>query len=186
MPPQQILNEALFQEDLGAQRDRARKTFDLADTDGSGYLTVDELPSVVRSLGLKLTDEETLRLAKKLFKEIDSDHSGRMDFNEFFHFYQSVLDNEKARRKLAKKLQKRALSQREKDEAAQVFGLYDKDNSGSSAWLAALAATCALLTGVVCAPRVAQLAQASWRRAWRSCCPLTWTPQVCAPWWRTS
>lgn len=67
---------------LHEQEARARKTFELADADDSGSLSVEEMPSIMRGMGLDLTDEELHRYAKKLFKELDSDHSGNLDFNE--------------------------------------------------------------------------------------------------------
>lgn len=116
---------------LGERKARARKTFDIADADDSGLLSMDELPTIVRGMGLHLSDEELHRYVKKLFKELDSDGSGTLDFDEFWYFYSRVLENEKTRRKHVKKVEARALSHREKAEAKQVFTLYDRDKSGT-------------------------------------------------------
>lgn len=125
------LNEMLFQEGLNAQKDRARKIFRRVDKDRGGNIDADEMPAMIRAIGLDVSDMELRRQGKKFLKKWDSDKSGSVDFNEFFYFYQHVLANEKKRRKYAKKVEKNALSNEQKTRGKEAFAKYDVDSSGT-------------------------------------------------------
>ncbi|KAL9657467.1 hypothetical protein ABK040_016734 [Willaertia magna] len=58
---------------------RYREIFGLVDTDGGGSIERDELGTLMRTLGLKPSDEEI----DEMMKEADIDNSGDIDFNEF-------------------------------------------------------------------------------------------------------
>lgn len=56
-----------------------KEIFDLVDVDGSGEITKVELGKLMETLGLKPTEEQL----DQMMKEVDSDGSGDIDFNEF-------------------------------------------------------------------------------------------------------
>jgi len=81
------------------------------DEDASGELEVDEVKELVAQLGTHLTDEE----AANLFRVMDADGSGSVDFREFA----IVILHQKQ----AKKINYREL-------AEKMFHIFDQDNSG--------------------------------------------------------
>ncbi|XP_037953622.1 calmodulin-A-like [Teleopsis dalmanni] len=56
-----------------------REAFTLFDTNGDGSITLEELSSVMRSLGLKHTDSEFA----EMIREADENQNGKIEFNEF-------------------------------------------------------------------------------------------------------
>lgn len=65
----------------GNAEDKDRAMFMLIDRDNSGYISLDEFYEflVLTNPGIKITMEEV----KEYFKECDSSHDGRMNFEEF-------------------------------------------------------------------------------------------------------
>ncbi|KAF9451587.1 calmodulin-A [Macrolepiota fuliginosa MF-IS2] len=59
--------------------DEIRETFKVFDKDGNGSINLEELKTVMKNLGVKVTDEE----CKMMMKEADEDGNGVVDFNEF-------------------------------------------------------------------------------------------------------
>ncbi len=57
--------------------------FELMDEDGGGVLDKDEIRSLARAMGVKLTDGEL----KDAMAEMDEDGSGEVDFEEFYHWW---------------------------------------------------------------------------------------------------
>ena len=53
------------------------------DEDGGGVLDKDEIRSLARAMGVKLTDGEL----KDAMAEMDEDGSGEVDFEEFYHWW---------------------------------------------------------------------------------------------------
>lgn len=77
---------SLFGVDTGAAEaemdervDRARKTFDKIDADGSGAITLPELLEGLGEIHIEADPEEM----KRMFEEVDEDGSGLIDFLEF-------------------------------------------------------------------------------------------------------
>lgn len=77
---------ALFGVDTGRQEavldeavDRARKTFEKIDADGSGAIALDELLEGLGEIDIKADPDEM----KRMFDEVDEDGSGVIDFLEF-------------------------------------------------------------------------------------------------------
>ncbi|XP_004308824.1 PREDICTED: calmodulin-3-like [Fragaria vesca subsp. vesca] len=86
-----------------------KQAFSLLDKDGDGSITTNELGTVMRSLGLKPTEEEL----EGMIEEVDADGNGRVDLQEFLSL-------------MARKMQDN-LSERQLREAFKVF---DKDQNG--------------------------------------------------------
>ena len=57
--------------------------FERYDKSGDGYVTRNELGAVFRELDIHVTSREL----HVLFKIIDADRSGRIEFDEFLHFF---------------------------------------------------------------------------------------------------
>ncbi|EFC43922.1 predicted protein [Naegleria gruberi] len=58
---------------------RYREIFQLVDRDGGGSIEQEELGTLMRTLGLKPSEEEI----QEMMKEADADNSGAIDFEEF-------------------------------------------------------------------------------------------------------
>ena len=68
----------------GEKRDEEedmREAFNVFDQNGDGYITVEELRSVLASLGLK--QGRTAEDCRKMISKVDADGDGRVDFTEF-------------------------------------------------------------------------------------------------------
>ena len=90
-----------------AEIEQLWKAFSVFDADGSGAISVEELGSVMRSLGQSPNPTEL----RDLIKEVDLDRSGSIDFAEFQTLMISRQGDQQSRLKLA-------------------FSVFDKDNSG--------------------------------------------------------
>ena len=62
-----------------AEVEKLWKAFSVFDTDGSGAISANELRNVMQSLGQDPSSTEL----RDLIKEVDLDHSGCIDFEEF-------------------------------------------------------------------------------------------------------
>ncbi|KAL3641668.1 Calmodulin-like protein 3 [Castilleja foliolosa] len=69
-----IMDERDVEEDM-------REAFNVFDQNGDGFITVDELKSVLESLGLK--QGRAAEDCKKMIMRVDADGDGRVDFSEF-------------------------------------------------------------------------------------------------------
>lgn len=69
-----IMDEKDEEEDM-------REAFNVFDQNGDGFITVEELRSVLQSLGLK--QGRTLEDCKKMISKVDVDGDGRVDYKEF-------------------------------------------------------------------------------------------------------
>ncbi|KAJ6941403.1 hypothetical protein NC651_007245 [Populus alba x Populus x berolinensis] len=58
-----------------------REAFNVFDQNGDGFITVEELKSVLSSLGLK--QGRTLEDCKRMIKKVDVDGDGMVNFREF-------------------------------------------------------------------------------------------------------
>ncbi|KAF8693919.1 EF-hand domain, partial [Rhizoctonia solani] len=105
-----IMNSRLSEEELsgGSVYGTYRDAFSLFDKDSSGTISVEELGSIMRSLGQKPSQDELYRI----MNEVDLDHSGTIDFNEFLTMMSKMGGN---------------TIDEELDEAFKVF---DRDGSG--------------------------------------------------------
>jgi hypothetical protein len=61
------------------RRNELRAAFDAVDVSGDGALDVDELRVLARSLGLETSNAQL----REMMREIDTDGSGQVDFQEF-------------------------------------------------------------------------------------------------------
>ncbi|KAI8872222.1 EF-hand [Ramicandelaber brevisporus] len=87
-----------------------KEAFTLFDKDSDGKITVQELGTVMRSLGLTPSEQEL----NDMIAEIDTDNNGAVDFTEFLTM-------------MARKMKE---SDSEAD-LREAFKVFDKDNSGS-------------------------------------------------------
>lgn len=78
---QTIMNEKDEDEDMG-------DAFNVFDQNGDGFITVDELKSVLASLGLK--QGRTAEDCKKMIMEVDVDGDGAVNFAEFKQMMKGV------------------------------------------------------------------------------------------------
>ncbi|KAG8739215.1 calmodulin-like 3 [Ceratobasidium sp. 414] len=81
----------------------------LACSDGDGNISVEELGSVMRELGQKPTSEEL----HMMMAEVDLDHSGTIDFEEFLAMMDEKMQDVSA-----------------EDEMREAFRVFDQDGSG--------------------------------------------------------
>jgi len=68
---------------MARNADELRESFDACDTNGNGSLQFDEFVTMLDGLEAGMSDAE-LRIG---FAEIDADHDGRIDFEEFFGWW---------------------------------------------------------------------------------------------------
>ncbi|XP_010526084.1 PREDICTED: calmodulin-like protein 4 [Tarenaya hassleriana] len=73
--------------DQSDKDDDMRDAFDVFDQDGDGFITVEELKSVMGSLGLK--QGKTLEDCKKMIMQVDVDGDGRVNYKEFLQMMKS-------------------------------------------------------------------------------------------------
>lgn len=90
-----------------AEVERLWRAFSVFDVDKNGRASVEELGAVMRSLGQAPSEHEL----RDLIAEVDLDHSGSVDFEEFKTLMIARQGDRKSRLKLA-------------------FGIFDKDGSG--------------------------------------------------------
>ncbi|XP_076097623.1 neo-calmodulin-like isoform X2 [Mytilus galloprovincialis] len=65
------------------EREDIRNTFELFDADKSGALSREEIAKVVRNTGCNPTEKEL----EEMFKAIDTDGYGEVQFNQFLEYY---------------------------------------------------------------------------------------------------
>ncbi|KAF3548046.1 hypothetical protein DY000_02002388 [Brassica cretica] len=65
-----------------------KEAFNVFDQDGDGFITVEELKSVMGSLGLK--QGKTLEGCKKMIMQVDVDGDGRVNYKEFLQMMKAV------------------------------------------------------------------------------------------------
>ena len=96
-------------DDKLSQSDRIRQVFNLFDLDGDGFITTDELRTVLKGLGQEYAEDEI----KDIVASMDCDGTGSIDFDEFEKFVT---------------LQSKGL--KEVDEITEAFRMFDRDGSG--------------------------------------------------------
>lgn len=122
-----IMAEHLTDEQIG----EFKEAFSLFDKDGDGSITIQELGTVMRSLGQNPTEVEL----KDMIREVDADGNGTIDFSEFLN------------------LMARKMKDTDSDEELkEAFKVFDKDQNGfiSAAEVCAIAALC---TSFPCTPQ---------------------------------
>jgi centrin-1 len=104
--------EAKFWERPGLSADEVQEVkdaFDLFDGDSSGAVSVNELIEAMQSLGLEQKNEAVFNM----IKEIDTDGSGELEFQEFLEMMTARLTNKTPRADIER-----------------VFKLFDADRTG--------------------------------------------------------
>merc|ERR1712002_344909 len=86
-----------------------KKAFDKFDTNGDGTISVEELSTVMESLGQRLKTKEL----KRMIAEVDANRNGKIDLEEFYILMGQKLDN----------LDREA-------EINEAFKVFDKDGNG--------------------------------------------------------
>jgi calmodulin len=87
-----------------------KEAFNVCDKDCDGFITTDELATVMRTLGHNPTKEEL----DELIKQYDKDESGTIDLNEFMDLMNNKLKE-----------------QQEGQELLETFQIFDKDADGT-------------------------------------------------------
>ena len=90
-----------------------KKAFDIFDDDKSGSVDPSEISKAFEKLGLMGKN----RIIYQILAELDEDHSGAIDFNEFFSFVTS-----------------RVSEKNKKEEIQKVFKFYDSNDSAKISW----------------------------------------------------
>ncbi|XWS53898.1 hypothetical protein CRYUN_Cryun10bG0039700 [Craigia yunnanensis] len=86
-----------------------KEAFCLFDKDGDGCITVEELATVIRSLGQNPTEKEL----QDMINEVDADGNGTIEFSEFLNL-------------MAKKMKETDAE----EELKEAFKVFDKDQNG--------------------------------------------------------
>ena len=89
--------------------DEVRAAFDLFDKDQSGNIDIHELRDAMKALGVYLPKEKI----KALMKDIDTDGSGTVEFDEFLNLMKEKIKSRNA-----------------EDELKKSFRIYDEDDTG--------------------------------------------------------
>merc|ERR1712169_91755 len=99
--------EDLNEDQIGA----LRKAFDSFDTDKSGHITVETVSTILRMMGLKVSE----KALQEIVDEVDEDGSGELEFEEFCILSAKFLieDEESL-----------------KEELKEAFRIYDKEGNG--------------------------------------------------------
>ncbi|KAF2901008.1 hypothetical protein ILUMI_05175 [Ignelater luminosus] len=74
-----LASRFMVEEDAEALQAELKEAFRLYDKEGNGYISTDVLKEIIKELDDKITPEEL----DGMIKEIDSDGSGTVDFDEF-------------------------------------------------------------------------------------------------------
>lgn len=75
------LYQTIMDEKDEDEEEDMKEAFNVFDQNGDGYITVEELRSVLASLGLK--QGRTLEDCKMMIKKVDVDGDGRVNYREF-------------------------------------------------------------------------------------------------------
>ncbi len=97
-----------------ALKDQYKEAFDMFDTENRGFINVDQIRRALKKFGQDLTRREV----EDMIKDLDSDGSGTLTFEEFITFMQTQVVEEK-------------LSVIEEDEVIAAFKSFDVDHDGS-------------------------------------------------------
>eukprot|EP00924_Labyrinthula_sp_SR-Ha-C_P013005 snap_masked-scaffold_12-processed-gene-6.32-mRNA-1 protein AED:0.31 eAED:0.31 QI:0/-1/0/1/-1/1/1/0/156 len=91
------------------EKEELKQAFELFDTNGDGRIDVKELKAAMEALGF--TSRSTT--VYKIFNEIDSNESGKIEFSEFLEL-----------------VGRKIMEKDSKEEAYKIFLLFDKGNKG--------------------------------------------------------
>jgi len=100
--------EDLTEDQVGA----LRKAFDSFDTENSGCITVDTVSTILRMMGLKVSE----KALQEIVDEVDEDGSGELEFEEFCILSAKFLIEED--------------EESLKEELKEAFRIYDKEGNG--------------------------------------------------------
>ncbi|XP_065000166.1 uncharacterized protein LOC135633995 isoform X1 [Musa acuminata AAA Group] len=89
-----------------------KEVFSLFDKDGDGHITLEELRTIIRSLGR----EPTLQELQDMIREVDVDGNGTIEFDEFMNV-------------IAMRTKEAAEAEAE-EELREAFKVFDIDNNG--------------------------------------------------------
>jgi len=102
------MSDDLNEEQIGA----LRKAFDSFDTDKKGCITVDTVSTILRMMGLKVSE----KALNEIVEEVDEDGSGELEFEEFCILSAKFLIEED--------------EESLKEELKEAFRIYDKEGNG--------------------------------------------------------
>ncbi|CAL9186092.1 unnamed protein product [Musa hybrid cultivar] len=88
-----------------------KEVFSLFDKDGDGHITLEELRTIIRSLGR----EPTLQELQDMIREVDVDGNGTIEFDEFLNVMA---------------MRTKATEAEAEEELREAFKVFDIDNNG--------------------------------------------------------
>merc|ERR1711907_197285 len=107
--------------------EQQRALFFSYDLDGSGKIDSEEFKNAMEKMGHNMDSDSWKDVVAEL--KVDGDHDGLITFDEWLHFARKFLGDDKAQRKLRKRV-KQELSKLQEAEAWEKFYEYDRDGSG--------------------------------------------------------
>ncbi|MFX1393133.1 MAG: EF-hand domain-containing protein [Promethearchaeota archaeon] len=69
------------------QEEKLMEAFRICDSDGSKYVTIDELKRIMREVGENLKDKQI----RSMLKEVDMDRDDKINFEEFIKLMKSII-----------------------------------------------------------------------------------------------
>jgi calmodulin len=100
------------------QLEELREAFALFDKDGDGFITTEELWTVMHSLRQNATEEEI----REMIHQVDIDANGSVDFQEFLR----MMSRSRSRRDNSEETRRKV----EEAEMRQAFKVFDIDGNG--------------------------------------------------------
>jgi calmodulin len=107
--------------------DQAMKLFLVFEDGDSGVLSFSEFNEAIKEMGLDPSSDQV----KRLFKRVDSDGNGRIDFEEFLKLYKMVSNKDTDKAKDNNETQEEPIVDEDRRQSLQLLKLFDKDGDGS-------------------------------------------------------
>lgn len=107
--PQSTPGDSRVEEMTPEQISEVQDAFNLFDRERRGYVTSKDVSSVMRQLGMSVTEQEL----QEMIAEVDTDGNGTMDFPEFLAMMARKIDSDDG-----------------EEECKEAFRVFDKEGNG--------------------------------------------------------